>query len=288
MNHEILICGNIARDIIFGSERYGGSAAAIAVNTSRLGLSSGLMSVIGKDAFSERYRKYLLRNGVDISFVEINLEKLPECLVSDNSNSTVNVEWIDNESHRAMEKIDVNLNALLKYRLVHMVSCSPGLAKRLAGMGIENLSYEPGPYIYSNSDYLDFDVVNTSKLIFFNEEEFRRALEISGLESPKDFVAGSKRVLIITKASKGSDLYLNTSFGFEHRHVDSVDPEADVVDATGAGDCYKSGFLAGFIRERSIPDCALIGSYMASACLTQKGGILPKTKINEIKVRFHI
>ena len=63
---ELLVCGNIARDLIFGNERYGGSAPAIAVNAARLGVSTGLLSVIGKDIFSEQYREYLIQNGINI------------------------------------------------------------------------------------------------------------------------------------------------------------------------------------------------------------------------------
>ncbi len=284
MSRELLVCGNIARDIIFGNERYGGSAPAIAVNAKRMGISSGLLSVIGKDAFSERYRGYLLENDINIDLVEAGLDKLPECRVSAGSSSVVNVEWIDNGCHLAMETMKVDLEASLRYSVVHLVSCPPGLAKRLAGVGIKNLSYEPGPYIHFDSAYLDFAVVDSSRLIFLNEEEYQTALEISGLRSPRDFVADGRRVLVVTRGSKGSDLFMNTKDGFENRHVDVINPGSNIVDTTGAGDCYKSGFFAGFVRGRSLPECAFIGSYMGAACLAQEGGILPEEKIAKIKV----
>ena len=283
-----MVCGNIARDIIFGNERYGGSASAIAVNAARLGISSGLLSVIGRDVFSEQYRKYLIENHISMELVESSLDKLPECIVSSNPSSGIDVEWIDNGSHQAMETMRIGLETSIKNSIVHLVSCPPRLAKRLAEVEIINLSYEPGPYIHSDSAYLDFAVVDKSKMIFFNEEEYLSALEISGLKSPRDFIADGNRILVITRGENGSDLYLNTSHGFESEHVDAIKPETHVVDVTGAGDCYKAGFLVGYIRGRSLRECAIIGSYMGAACLTQEGGILPGDKIAEIKVIFQI
>ena len=280
---ELLVCGNIARDLIFGNERYGGSVPAIAVNAARLGVSTGLLSGIGKDIFSEQYREYLIQNGISMELVESNLDKLPEFIVSSPSLG-IGVEWIDNGSHQAMETMRVDIRAACKYSVVHLVSCPPGLASRLAETGIFNLSYEPGPYIHDNSAYLDFAVVDKSRMIFFNEEEYQSAVEISGLKHPRDFVAGSNRILIITRGERGSDVYLDTTDGFKKEHVDAIKTEIPVVDVTGAGDCYKAGFLAGYIRGRSLRDCAIIGSYMGAACLTQEGGILPENKIAEIRV----
>ena len=283
MNHELLVCGNIARDTIFGNERYGGSASAIAINANRLGISSGLLSVVGKDTFSKQYIKYLTENHINIDLVRNSLKKLPECIVSGQMESDVNIEWIDNGCHQAMESMDIDFEKALKYSVVHLVSCPPKLAQKLAYSGLNILSYEPGPYIHTDPAYLDFAVVDRSKMVFFNEEEYQSALKVSGLKSPEDFISGSHRVLIVTKGVKGSDYYYGSDQGLQSGHVEAIKPKTGIVDTTGAGDCYKAGFLAGHIRGRSLSECALIGSYMGATCLTQEGGILPEDKIREIR-----
>ena len=283
MNHELLVCGNIARDVIFGNEKWGGSAPAIAVNATKLGISSGLLSVIGKDTFSKQYRKYLMENHISIDLVQDSLEKLPECIVSDQMETGVDIKWNDNGSHKAMDVMDVDFKEALKYSIVHLVSCPPKLARKLAYSGLNILSYEPGPYIHTDSNYLDFAVIDRSGMVFFNEEEYQSALKVSGFKSPKDFIAGSHRILIVTRGAKGSDYYCGSDQGLQSGHVDAIKPKTDAVDTTGAGDCYKAGFLAGHIRGRSLSECALIGSYMGAACLSQEGGILPEDKIREIR-----
>lgn len=205
MSRELLVCGNIAKDVIFGGERYGGSAPAIAINAERLGVSSGLISVVGKDTFSQEYLHYLETNNINIDMVEKKLEKLPECRVFTNSTSSVEAVWVDNGCHEAMENMQVNLKEALRYSVVHLVSCPPGLARKLSEIGIAHLSYEPGPYIHEDSSYLDFAVINKSEMLFLNEDEYQSALRISGYKSPRDFIHESNRILIVTKGEKGSD-----------------------------------------------------------------------------------
>ena len=283
MRPELLVCGNIARDVIFGHEKFGGSAAIIAVNTQRLGIFSGLLSVIGNDSFSNKYWRYLKENGIELNLVSRCLSELPECIVSFRDNNRTSVDWIDHDCHKIMEAIEIDPQLVLKYQIVHLVSCPPRLARRLAKAGCL-LSYEPGPYLHTSPDYLDPVVIEKSRLIFFNEEELQSALAISGFKSPKEFIVGSSRVLVVTRGEKGSDIYLQREGECQIRHIDTISvPKGKIVDFTGAGDCYKAGFLSGYIWGKSFQECAELGSRMGAACIIQKGGILPKNEIAKIK-----
>ena len=45
----------------------------------------------------------------------------------------------------------------------------------------------------------------------------------------------------------------------------------DIVDTTGAGDLYASGFLYGLVHGRSLGTCATIGGITAAEVLTHYG-----------------
>ena len=45
----------------------------------------------------------------------------------------------------------------------------------------------------------------------------------------------------------------------------------DVVDSTGAGDLYASGFLYGLVTGRSLGTCALIGGITAAEIISHYG-----------------
>lgn len=47
---------------------------------------------------------------------------------------------------------------------------------------------------------------------------------------------------------------------------------ADVVDATGAGDCFNAGFLFGLIQNRPIEECLRFGNICGAQAVTKPGG----------------
>src|SRR3989339_319646 len=102
MKENLLISGNLAKDIYDGEEKYGGSAANLALAARRLGINVGIMSVLGNDDFSKRYRDYLLENGVDLSLTSQCLETLPVCEIMSKENSISSCLWEDNGCEQAM------------------------------------------------------------------------------------------------------------------------------------------------------------------------------------------
>ncbi len=44
-----------------------------------------------------------------------------------------------------------------------------------------------------------------------------------------------------------------------------------LVDTTGAGDLYAAGFLYGYTNDRSLEDCARLGSLTAGLIIQQMG-----------------
>ena len=48
-------------------------------------------------------------------------------------------------------------------------------------------------------------------------------------------------------------------------------PVGTVVDTTGAGDLYASGFLVGFTRGRPLAECARLGGIAAAEIISHVG-----------------
>jgi sugar/nucleoside kinase (ribokinase family) len=49
-------------------------------------------------------------------------------------------------------------------------------------------------------------------------------------------------------------------------------PPGDVLDTTGAGDCFYAGLLAGLLKDLSIEDAGRLGAAAAACCVTALGG----------------
>jgi sugar/nucleoside kinase (ribokinase family) len=57
--------------------------------------------------------------------------------------------------------------------------------------------------------------------------------------------------------------------------VQAAIPVAKVVDTTGAGDAYCAGFLYGWANDRSLGDCARLGTVCATRVIQQVGARIP-------------
>ena len=112
-------------------------------------------------------------------------------------------------------------------------------------------------------------------IIFANEDEitslFQNNLDESLIEIKDNVEIGA-----ITLGPRGSVVFKNNeSF--------SIDPikVTKVLDTTGAGDLFASGFLYGLANDRSIKDCGYIGSKSAAEIIKHFGA-RPKTSLKTI------
>jgi sugar/nucleoside kinase (ribokinase family) len=105
MKEKLLVTGNLAKDVFDGKEKFGGSAANLALAAQRLGIKVSIMSVMGKDDFSKKYRDYLLENGIDLT---LTTHDLTTTCVDVISKKTASCLWQDNGCEEAMSELNVD------------------------------------------------------------------------------------------------------------------------------------------------------------------------------------
>lgn len=285
MKDRLLVVGNLAKDVIDGKETYGGSAANLTLAARNLGLNVGIMSVLGKDEFSGKYRNFLNQQDINLDLTLDVLKELPVCIVISSENVIASSTWDDNECHPSMDQMRLDQNQIGEYDVVHLVSCPPGLAKRISELGV-NLSYEPGPMLVEDPSYFDTEVAKVSSFIFANKEEYEAIkVDVEKFFADKSF----KRpfIFVITLGSEGV-LLLEQDKEPRLIQVPTETIVENVVDSIGAGDNFKAGFLTGSMRGRAIDESIQIGMEMGAECVMQKGGLLPKSKIEKIKVKYRL
>lgn len=286
MKERLLVVGNLAKDVIGGEEKYGGSAANLALAARGLGARVGIMSVLGRDKFSAEYRNFLTESDIDLTLTLDGIEELPVCEVISTDNSILSSVWHDNNCHAAMDEMEIDVGLITNYDMVHLVCCPPCLARRLALFNVK-LSYEPGPMLIENLSYFDKTVASFSSFIFMNKEEYRAAVAYLGELPLKWDDYRNLLALVITLGKDGSRIYQRDRRSIETLKLPPI-PVEKVVDPTGAGDNFKAGFLVGYMRGRSITECVQIGSEMGATCVMQKGGILPRETVIRIKGKYNL
>jgi fructokinase len=114
-------------------------------------------------------------------------------------------------------------------------------------------------------NFLDL-VKNKLDIIFANEQEIYSLIDAKSLNEVIDFSKEIKKKIIVTRGKKGA-MYIG-----ENEVVECpAHSNLDIVDLTGAGDLFASGFLHGIINNLSTLECLEKGTEM-SAKIIQKIG----------------
>jgi sugar/nucleoside kinase (ribokinase family) len=113
-------------------------------------------------------------------------------------------------------------------------------------------------------------------ILFANEAEICSLYETADFAAAAAAVRGHVAIAALTRSAEGSVILADSA---EH-HVAAA-PVARVVDTTGAGDLYASGFLFGLTRDRPLPTCGEIGSLCAAEIISHVGA-RPETALSRL------
>src|SRR5215469_3573452 len=103
-------------------------------------------------------------------------------------------------------------------------------------------------------------------ILFANEAEICSLYETDDFAAAAAAVRGRVAIAALTCSAAGSLILADKA---EHRIAAA--PVARVVDTTGAGDLYASGFLYGLTRDLPLPICGEVGSLCAAEIISHFG-----------------
>ena len=112
--------------------------------------------------------------------------------------------------------------------------------------------------------------------LFANEAAICSLLETADFATAAAAVRGHVAIAALTRSAAGRVILVD---GAEHRIA--ATPVACVVDTTGAGDLYASGFLYGLTRDCPLPTCGEIGSLCAAEIISHVGA-RPETALSRL------
>lgn len=288
-NPDVLVLG---RDVTpaFGQQEklvdsmslvVGGSASITTVAAARLGLRVGLAAVVGDDPAGEFMLAQLTAAGVDCSAVAIRRGVATGMTVA-----------LSNGSDRAiltalgamptLTAADIPESLLSRARHVHVSSyfllertLGPGLAGLLAaarrGGACTSLDTNWDPAQRWTDDQLR-GVLAQVDLLLPNEAE---AMLLSGQADLEHAVAGLSAMGLRLAVKRGAEGALCADGAGGGRPVQVAAPalpEGEVIDTTGAGDCFDAGLIAGLLRGLDLPAAARLGCAVATLSTRAAGG----------------
>jgi sugar/nucleoside kinase (ribokinase family) len=106
----------------------------------------------------------------------------------------------------------------------------------------------------------------TIDVLFCNDEEVAALMHSDDFETAVAALAAKVPVLVVTRGANGA-----MAIKQGERDEVKAEPVAKIVDTTGAGDTFTSGFLAGQLQGRSLADSLTMGAVCAAECIGHYG-----------------
>lgn len=125
------------------------------------------------------------------------------------------------------------------------------------------------------AEFIDL-IKNEIDIVFANEAELLSLYQTHDLAEAMYHIRQHCDIAAITRSEKGS-VILSGDDTFEV----AAEPVAKVCDTTGAGDMYAAGFLYGYTRDKSLAECARIGSIAAAEVISHVGA-RPQTNLLQL------
>ena len=116
--------------------------------------------------------------------------------------------------------------------------------------------------------FLDL-LINKLDITFANEQEILSLIDAKNFDEVISFAKQLRKLIIITRSDKGSIAIQNNDI-FECNSQKNL----KIVDLTGAGDLFASGFLHGHVNNLSLKESLEKGTEMASKIIQKIGARL--------------
>lgn len=121
--------------------------------------------------------------------------------------------------------------------------------------------------------FLDL-IRNDIDIVFANEKEITSLYQVDHFDEAMQRVRKDCAIAALTRSEAGCVVVKG-----DEVHVVEAHPVEKVVDATGAGDLFASGFLYGFTRDLPLVQCARLGALGAAEVISHVGA-RPELSLN--------
>ena len=254
----------------------GGSVANSIVGLSQLDNDVGFIGKINNDNLGQKYEEGLIKEKVQY-FYDKKKETLPTgtCLILITPDAERTMVTFLGIAGKINEK-DINEKAIKESEIIFLEGylwdegepkSAFDKALSLANKKAMSLSDQFCVERHKRS-FLDL-VKAKLDIIFANEQEIAALIDAKKFEDIVEFGKMLGKILVITRGEKGS-------IAVNKNQVIECDSKKDlkIIDLTGAGDLFASGFLHGYINSLSTKESLEMGTEMSSKIIQKVGARL--------------
>tara|TARA_Y100000310_G_scaffold342845_1_gene447846 strand:+ start:1572 stop:2594 length:1023 start_codon:yes stop_codon:yes gene_type:complete len=263
------------------SKLIGGNAGNVAIGSSRLGLKSALYAEVGRDSQGERLLQALKDNKVSTKYFYLkkNEKTNYSVVLYFKAERTILVH----HEHRQYK-----FPRLAKAKWAYLTSMAKGSEKIFPPLSkyIKKnkviLGFNPGTYQLKLGLKKLKPILKQAKFICINTEETQRLLKTK----KRDFHYLTRKlqetgpeISVITDGPNGT--YCHDGENYYYCPI----YEVPLVERTGAGDAFSTGFLSALVHKKTIPEALKWGTINSASVIQKVGpqeGLIKLSLLNKI------
>lgn len=268
----------------------GGSGANTIFGLAKLGLNTGFIGAVGDDPEGKIMLDSFQEANVDINGI---IQKsgwkssIVHGFVDKNGERAL---YINPGANNSITHDDLDLNYISNSNFILLTSFVDDRQLELQKMIVNELTqsteskiiFSPGA-LYSKRGYEDLkELIENCYLCLLNDDEIKN-LTGKGYEDGADqLIEHGVKIVAVTLGKDGC--YIADGNETYHEPVQDLE-EKKVIDTTGAGDAFATGFIYGLLNDMPMAQCGKLGNQVAAKCIQKMGartGLPTNTEIDNI------
>ena len=244
----------------------GGSVANSVVGLSQLGNKVGFIGKVSDDDLGKKYEEGLKNENVQF-FYSKKKEAIPTgtCLILITPDSERTMVTFLGTAGKINES-DIDTNAIKNSEILFLEGYlwDEGDPKKAFEKAINNsnkvaMSLSDLFCVERHKpDFLEL-VKNKLDITFANEQEIMSLIDVNKFDDVINFAKELNKLIVVTRGDKGAVAISNNEV------VEcAAKKDLKIKDLTGAGDLFASGFLHGFVNNKTTKESLEIGTEMSS------------------------
>ena len=260
------------------SQVSGGSGANTIVGLASLGAATGYIGKVRDDILGQKFRDDLINKGVNYKTslaLKNNTNETGRCMVfvtPDGERSMCTYLGVT----ESLEESDIDSELVSQSEWIYLEGYRfDGQDSELAFAKALNIAKSnfcktaltlSDPFcVERNMSAFKKMIANDIDLLFCNEAELKLLYQTEVLDEAVRKASNDVELLACTIAEKGAIISNNGNI------VSVPAKKTNVVDTTGAGDLFASGFLYGLLTKENVETCGKMGNLAASEIISHLG-----------------
>jgi len=279
------VCMPIGAKILidFCCSGVGGSALNSSISFSRLGFKAGAVVKLGNDLNGQVVKQALAKEKVSLLGTISPGQTGYSVVLSGLRGNRTLLAYKGNNDKLGSEDVAWNKLKTKWFYFGTMLSKSWNTQCKIARYAKKNkinVLFNPSLYLAEKGEDFLHPVLDACSLLILNKEEARALTGINaGVKTLLKELQETVPLVVITDGPKGAHAYNGISI------YSMVPQQIKVVDTTGAGDAFSSGFLAAIMRKHDIPTALKWGAAQANSVIKRYGATNKLLKRKELSKR---